>query len=150
MRAKGILFFFIVAFGWSCYNPTEQYSQALIILDQAGCYGPCPVYVMQIEGNGQAYLHNKQHVEPIGKLVATIPADSIEAIFATFQKTDWSSFANEYDEQVPDIPTTTLTWYNSGYKKEIRIVTKHPEELDVLIKRLEALSKTLKWQAAKP
>lgn len=138
----------LAAFGWSCTGQNQavqKYSQSLIILERTACYGTCPVYTLQLEGNGNAYLHNKQHAEPAGKYKAVVPVDSLEAIFKAFEKTDWSQFNKVYDDHTPDLPMTVLTWYHAGYQKEIRIVTKHPEELDVLISRADKLKDKLKW-----
>jgi hypothetical protein len=121
------------------------YDSSKITLERSPCYGTCPVYKIELNGSGAATLENTRHVDPIGSFTGTLDSASVNSLFSYFANTKWDNYSNHYDANVSDLPTTTLSWYHCGFKKEISIRTKHPEELDVLIRKIDQVRESIVW-----
>jgi hypothetical protein len=150
-RLTGLLFFCALGIFSSCKlglnSPSAQHESSIIILERTACYGTCPVYKIQLESNGRAYLTNTRFVEPLGIFQGVASEPKIESIFKTFQTVSWEQYQDKYDENVSDLPTAILTWYHSGYKKVIELRSNYPSEFDVLLKMIDELKAEIEWVA---
>ena len=143
---KSAVLILCIAFFGSCKTTSNSYQESVISLQRTGCYGTCPIWQFELHRNGGANLINKRFVEPLGSFASLYNADSVSALFEQFSKTDWDLFHDEYPDQNTDLPSVILTWKHCGFEKRIVIVGKHPEQLDVLIKEVEATKEKLSWK----
>ena len=151
MRSRFSLVFLLIALVLpGCKTSSDAagpYANSIIILERTPCYGTCPVYKIQLEGNGIAFLENTRFVEPLGTFKGNVAKGDLNSLFHSFASTDWEQYEDSYDANVSDLPTVKLTWYHSGYQKEISIRAKHPIELDVLINKVDQVKDKIAWKA---
>jgi len=146
LSLKSALVILCIAFLGSCKSTSNSYQESVIRLERTGCYGTCPIWEFELNGNGGANLINTRFIEPTGSFASLCSTDSVSALFERFDKVDWDLFHNEYPDQNTDLPSVILTWKHRGFEKRIVIVGKHPEQLDVLIKEVEAIKQKLSWK----
>lgn len=126
-------------------SAVDSFQDSKITLERTPCYGTCPVYKFEINGTGESKLENIRFVEPIDTLFGQADSASIQQLFSEFANTDWSKFKNTYDANVTDLPTIYLAWYHCGTVKKIKIRYNYPEELVVLIKKVDQVKNNIAW-----
>jgi hypothetical protein len=148
---RGLLFFSFLAFISACKSGDaivqSEVPTSIIILERTPCYGTCPVYKIQIESTGDAFLENKKFVEPLGNFNGKLNKKDLDALFQLFGTVKWASYKNSYDSNVSDLPTAIITWYHSGYTKVIRLRSNYPEDFDVLLKKIDQVRSEVDWNA---
>lgn len=108
-----------IRFSWTVpgrpnsYNgPTDQSfpatpdpSTALIRLERSGCMGSCPVYQIEIRGDGSVRYVGREFVVVPGEHRWTIPRSSVTELIALFRKADYFKLDGYYVANVSDLPT---------------------------------------------
>ena len=120
-------------------NGNNTYNKdSYIKVKTTGCYGTCPIYEFQINGDGSASYVGERFVAVKGERKKDFGFKETLAIFETFNSADFWSFEDEYSENITDLPTTFLTYSHGGNTKTIRLYYGFPkklEELSGIIKR---------------
>lgn len=96
------------------------------------CFGFCPVYNMQIKGDGKAVYNGMKNVEKEGVWYRTFTYEETNALFKAFETVDYWSFQDEYTAQVTDLPTTWTTLKIGEKSKTIKDYYGAPKELKAL------------------
>lgn len=133
----------------SCGVSKKNYQSdatSLIKMSKGVCFGACPFYDITIDGTGKATYVGKKFVEKIGTYTKTFSPEETNLLFQKFKKADFWAFADEYTEEVTDLPTTFITFEHKGQSKRIKSYYGTPEALLALINEVDAYSNTEGWK----
>lgn len=119
-------------------RPEEPYWE----LQRTGCYGTCPIYKLQIYGNGNAIYEAGRFskVKPkLGIYEKQLSRETINDLVKTFEEAKFWELQNEYTDNVSDLPTTYITFKNNGKSKRITDYYNTPAQLKRLEEILDAI-----------
>ena len=96
-----------------------DWSTLKIGLKRTACYGGCPVYDVEIAGDGTVTYNGRAFVALSGTHVAHIPPEAVQGLFATFAKADFLGALDSYRAHITDQPTFTVTLAFDGHAKQV-------------------------------
>lgn len=99
--------------------PQGPLSSVRISLDRTQCYGSCPDYAIELNGNGSASFTGRLYVLAEGKHTFHIPEKSIQCLLSHFQQADFWSVNDEYVADATDGPQYRLTLTIDGQTKTV-------------------------------
>lgn len=109
---------------------------ATITLYKSPCKGTCEEYTMVMYEDGSVVYTGKFNAQVQGKRVVSFDKNKAASLFAEFEKSNFASFSDKYDnENIMDIQNTYLTY--KGKKIHIRFKANAPKELQTLLKKVE-------------
>jgi hypothetical protein len=112
-----------------------------ISLERGACFGFCPIYKVEIHGDGTVIYIGERFVKVTGEQRRQISREAVAALVDKFVKSGFFNLEDEYVAQVTDLPTFVLTVSLSGQRKSIKdyggkmagmpaIVTELEDEVD--------------------
>jgi hypothetical protein len=128
-----------------------------ITLERTPCYGPCPVYSVEIKRDGMVNYFGEEYVKVKGKKTARIKAADFTALEAKFQKIDFLSLRNTYIEKEDgctevwtDSPSMHITAKYSNVQRKVRyymgcIGLPILEDIAHLARAIDDTAGTSKW-----
>jgi hypothetical protein len=105
-----IYFFFIfLALTLSCRESEVQVADPVnsdlhIKMERGGCYGRCPIYVLEISSDGNVTFDGKFFTKVNGRAQARISPQRIDDIVAAIKATDFFSFEDSYEWESGNCP----------------------------------------------
>jgi hypothetical protein len=78
-------------------------------LDRGECFGTCPVYSVDIAGDGKVIFKGQDYVDVLGEHRYEVPREDIARLLAQLRSSDLWSTRSQYRAAVTDIPTFTLS-----------------------------------------
>lgn len=117
-------------------------------LSTSPCFGACPVFDMEIEGNGNAEYDAKRFNPVQGKYKAVIRKEQMDSLFGLIGKAKLMSLPNEYTQQITDMPTYRLSvQFRDGKSKSISDYgPMGPESLKEVYKFIFSLRDSQSWK----
>ena len=110
---KVVLILFSVGLVIGCSKTKLSKRQAgrwYISLASTECFGTCPVFQIETRGDGTSSLLAMRFMEKKGKYTGQFPVDSLNALIALVQTSDWESYESEYLTGYTDLPSTILRY----------------------------------------
>ncbi len=121
-----VLLFLLCGIGFGAQRPeglpadvTEQELRDVVItFDRSECFGPCPIYVVEIHGDGTVNFKGIKYVKAKGERHYKIPVAQVRELVAEFYKADFFALKDEYTsivypdgfiEVVTDLPGKTVS-----------------------------------------
>ena len=100
----------LVLFG-SCANmpnPNQEQpiSELAIRMERKGCYGRCPMYILDIQPNGTVRFEGKGYTKTIGTFESKLTRDQLQQLISTIRENDFFTFNNSYATGADGCPTT--------------------------------------------
>lgn len=133
---KNFTFFLsLVLFFCACETPTNPYlyeETSTIMLKKDPCFGFCPVYTIEINGQGKIVYNGIRNVPKEGTWYQVISVEQTNGLFAAFEEAGFWEFEDEYTAQVTDLPTTWTTLVIGEKRKTIKDYYGAPEKLKAL------------------
>lgn len=126
-------------------NPYTHDANSVINMEKTPCFGACPTFVFEINGNGEATYTGTANVDKIGNYEKTFSAEECNQLFDAFVAADYWSFQDEYTGQVTDLPTIFLQFKHDGNDKRIRMYYNVPQELRDLEDLVDVLANSDGW-----
>jgi hypothetical protein len=137
-------------------TPKDVDANESVTLDRSECYGRCPVYRVEIKGDGTVRYDGMKFVRVEGARTSRAPAEKVAALFAHFHRAGFAGMNAEYTYPVTDNPTATLTLHWDGQTKEVRDyppcheesygdAAAPPPELCALEKEVDEVAATKQW-----
>ena len=112
------------------------------------CFGTCPVYIVNLKRNGDAYFKGDAHVPYLGEYSTNIESKITNHIFSKFEKAFGCINKKSYSNGGTDNYSITTTIYNEGI--EISSVTDNggvgPASLVWAYVVVEDLRKSIEWE----
>ena len=95
--------------------------EVVITLERTACFGVCPVYKLIIYGDGRVVYEGIRFVRIEGTRTTTISEDKIKQLIAEFQKIDYFSLKDSYEERnATDMPSAFTSLTVDGKTKTVR------------------------------
>jgi hypothetical protein len=126
-------------------KPAHDYASALIKLERTVCYGKCPAYTLQIEGNGKVSYDGKAYVQVQGPQTSQIDAKAVQALVDEFFKIDYFALKDTFTEPISDMPTTITSISIDGKKKEVYDYYGAPSSLKALEAKIDEVANSAQW-----
>ena len=128
--------------------------KTVIKMERYECFGSCPVYSVEIHGDGTVIYKGKKFVWVKGTQVFKIPVASVVDLVSEFEKINYFSLAAEYVKQVnedgsittvSDLPGTD-TWISlNGKTKSVYDYFGGPASLRELEDKIDAVSESARF-----
>ena len=97
-------------------NPPINFS---IRLSRSGCYGSCPGYSVNIQGDGTVSYKGNWYVSIEGEHISHVSPEAARQLLDRFRTANFFALKNEYRAGVTDNPTYCLELVVGPWKKAI-------------------------------
>ncbi len=77
-----------------------------IRLERKGCYGQCPMYILDIQPDGSVKFEGKGYTKTIGAVESKIGHDQLKELISAIRKNDFFAFRDTYETGVDGCPRT--------------------------------------------
>ena len=114
-----------------------------IKLERGPCYGECPVYTVEIRGDGSVSYSGDGFVAISGHHRAMIPKASINQLLAAFREARFFSLLDSYALDAKDDPTSTISISFDDHTKTVFDESGFEAGMPEAAAQLEALIDTL-------
>ncbi len=126
-----------------------DWSSLRIRLERTACYGWCPVYTVEVSGDGTVTFAGERFVAAKGIHSARIPREKIEALYRAFAKADFFWTNDRYEGAITDMPTQIISISFDGHHKSIVDYAGHsagmPKAIDELEDMVDEVAGTAAW-----
>ncbi|MBU1099376.1 MAG: hypothetical protein KKA84_03145 [Bacteroidetes bacterium] len=145
-----LIIIFIVFVGCSSSKPDYEVNlfsetNPVIKMTKTNCFGRCPVYDLEIKGNGDVVLTGRENIDKIGEYKLRIDKSEIVRLLSKIDEVDFWGMKDEYDGRVTDLPSTYISVNYNGKSKKIKSRYNSPKELDELEGILSAYLERFGW-----
>lgn len=87
-------------------NPEPPISSELAIrMERKGCYGRCPMYILDIQPNGNVNFEGKGYTKTIGTVGSTLTLDQLQQLISTIRENDFFALNDSYETGADGCPT---------------------------------------------
>lgn len=132
-------------------------SSLVVSLERGPCHGTCPVYRVDVYGDGKVQFDGKQHVAKTGLQTGTASVAAIQELLGKFKASSFAKADTAYMMDSPgcgqyatDLPTARLTAKIDGTMKTVqhdRGCRNAPEYLRTLEAQVDSVARTAQWIA---
>jgi hypothetical protein len=119
-----------------------------IKMERGMCMGACPVYSLDIFGNGTVVYNGERFVNVTGKQVSSISNDKVKELVKEFYDIDYFSLNDTYDKVIKtDQPTVSTSININGTSKNVfdNLGAIAPESLRLLEYKIDEITNSSKW-----
>lgn len=124
-------------------------SGVVMRLSRSGCYGTCPAYSVEIQGDGTVNYEGTGFVVVTGKHRDHLSEERVDEIVDAFRKADYFSLKDEYRYMVTDCPTFETSFEVDHIKKTVTDYVGDelgmPEAVTDLEETIDRVAGTMKW-----
>jgi ankyrin repeat protein len=110
-----------------------------VSLRRDGCFGSCPIYGVEISGDGTVTYDGKGFVFVEGRHVSHIPQDRVRPLFEAFRKADFFHLFASYQGGITDMATYTLSLSYDGHAMTVTDYVGHSVGMPADVIELENL-----------
>jgi hypothetical protein len=91
-----------VAINESATNSTNQsnvdFNNVNITMFRGACFGACPIYYLEINGNGKVTYKGIEYVNVTGERTSNIPVDNVRELVRAFNNSGYFNLSDRYDQ----------------------------------------------------
>jgi hypothetical protein len=98
----------------------QDWNSLRMTLRRSACFGACPVYSVEISGDGSVVFNGTSHVLATGEQYSQISHNAVTQILEAFRKADYFSLENEYRYPVTDNSTYITSISFDGHSKTVK------------------------------
>jgi hypothetical protein len=98
----------------------QGWSSLHISMSRTACFGACPIYDVDISGDGTVHFNGIRFTAVIGERTAKIPRQRVEALFDKFRRAQFFWLNDSYASAATDLPSCVLTLSFDGAQKRVR------------------------------
>ncbi len=88
-------------------------------LERTPCFGKCPAYFVTIKSDGSAIYKGRSYAPRQGTYIGTVDKASMQLLLDRAKAIGFFDFAEKYDGQVTDLPSTILRLNADGHDKKV-------------------------------
>jgi hypothetical protein len=118
-------------------------------LERGPCFGSCPIYKVEIRGDGNVLFNGEGFVAISGHHRAVIPKSSIEQLLAAFRKARFFTLLNSYAAAITDGSARVISISFEGHTKTVEdyfgLEAGMPKVVTELEKMVDAAAGTDRW-----
>jgi Domain of unknown function (DUF6438) len=125
-------------------------NELLVSLQRTPCFGQCPVFKIELFGDGKVVYEGKAFSKRVGTYRATATPEFIKAIQQKAADIKYLSFDTKYpkgESMITDIPSTISFFKSGSDSKMVHNNYDAPVELIEFERWLELQFEGLKWEA---
>jgi len=97
----------------------KDWSTLRIRLERSGCYGSCPIYSVEISGDGTVSYVGRYYVAVTGVQTYHIDQEAVRGLYRAFEKAEFFWTYDAYESPITDFPTYTISISFDGHSKTI-------------------------------
>ncbi len=126
---SSISFGILILFGSCSDLPTannRQRDELAIRMERKGCYGECPIYVLNIQSDGKVVFEGKGYTDVIGTAESRITQLQLDELLKELRNADVFGLRDSYETgadgcptEATDMPTVILDVRLNGQEKNI-------------------------------
>ncbi len=139
----GVVALVLIVVASGSFNRTD------IQLRRQGCFGTCPVYDLEITGDGWVTYNGRAFVAAHGSRQDRVPSAAVNALIGAFGKAGFWTLAPTYGLG-GDGPATILTVTSGLRTKTVRFGAPAPAGLGQWADRVDALAGAARWTGTHP
>jgi len=98
----------------------KDWNSLHITMSRTACFGTCPIYDVDIAGDGTVHFNGVHFTSTTGAQTASISRDAVTALFDKFRRADFFWLYPEYAAQVTDLPSCILKLTFDGKEMTVR------------------------------
>ncbi len=102
------------------FPKVKNWNTVRITLSRTECLGPCPVYRIELHGDGTVLYEGKSHVAIKGLHRASVPVENVRDLVNKFREADYYSLQDEYASSVLDHPRYETSIEIDGKFKRVK------------------------------
>jgi hypothetical protein len=134
-----------LVFGWGLQLPRAPgYSGAVITMRRTACFGPCPIYLVTIYGDGTVMYQGYRHVSVTGIQTGQIPRADVRNLVNEMALRGYFFFPAGYISGITDQPTVTTSLSINGIRKSFYDYA-GPAWIKDIENRIDEVAGTDKW-----
>lgn len=136
--------------------PTQlDRAQVRIVLERGTCYeGPCPMYSVQIDGDGTVVYNGFKYVAVEGKHRSRIPAEAVDRLLDKFRAADFFSLDDAYQAEITDNATFTVSLKLGKQEKRVidyaGLLAGMPQAIHDIEDSIDRAANSDRWTRAAP
>ena len=127
----------------------DNIKEVVVTLERTACFGVCPVYKLTIYGDGRVVYEGIRFVRVGGIITTNISEDEIRQLIAEFQKIDYFSLKDSYEQHnATDMPSAFTSLTVDEKTKTVRHYhgdLSAPEELTELENKIDQIVDSDQW-----
>ena len=129
--------------------PIHDWSSLKILLERSICYGTCPAYRVEIDGDGSVVFEGGSNVAVQGRQTDHVGGDAVHDLYARFRQADFFWLLDSYSAPITDLPTYRVTIFYDGHSKTVAdyagAVIGMPMAVVDLERRIDDVANTARW-----
>lgn len=114
-------------------------------LDRGFCFGPCPVYKVEIYQSGYAVYTGKANTEMTGIYTTRFSKEQLNSLTKVAKEINYTSLNDVYDSPVTDLPSHTTSIVIDGKRKEVKRRHNYPESILKFEEQIDKIIAETKW-----
>jgi Domain of unknown function (DUF6438)/Ankyrin repeats (3 copies)/Ankyrin repeats (many copies) len=119
----------------------------VIELTRGQCLGSCPVYTVQVRGDGTVTWHGKMHVEVRGEAAGRIQASEARDLISSFRSNGFWDLCGSYNRRITDFAAVSTRLSIAGQTKSVlNYADAAPDWLSKLEQQIDSLADTHRWR----
>jgi hypothetical protein len=126
-----------------------DWSSLRIRLQRTACYGWCPVYSVEIAGDGTVTYFGERFVKEKGTHTTKIAPEKVKALVQAFATANFFWTFDRYETPITDLPTQIVTLSFDGHTKTVvDYAGQHvgmPKAIDALEEAIDEAAGTAPW-----
>lgn len=139
-----LLFLTIALFLGSCAGSkairnTEVPDNFSMKLERTVCFGRCPAFTLSLNAAGEVEYEALRFAPDSSSVPSRLGKRKLKEIVYLLKKADLPQYSDRYDAEISDLPAAILQCQVGDMKKSIFMRYQTPEELNSLVKNIEAL-----------
>jgi hypothetical protein len=92
----------------------KDWNTVVLRLERGPCFGRCPIYNVEIRGDGSVAYEGVNFVAATGEQTRQIAPEAVRALVARFEAADFFDLAPEYRGDITDGVTNRTTFAHDG------------------------------------
>lgn len=116
-----------------------------IVFSKGACYGDCPVYNLTIYNTGLMKFNGVRSTQMLGKYEKQLTETEYIQLVKNCRRANLWKLDDNYDMNIADLPTTTLSFSDKEKQKTIKSKRGFPSPVDSLEKQLLNLIRQDGW-----
>ena len=98
----------------------HDWASLRIKLSRTYCYGVCPVYSLEIRGDGEVVFNGQANVPALGGQRGRVSRKIVSDLVEAFRRAEYFSLKDEYVATITDLPSCTTSIEFDGQKKAVK------------------------------
>jgi hypothetical protein len=127
----------------------KDWNSLRITLRRGVCFGTCPAYSVEIDGDGTVIFKGISFVAVKGRRVAQISVQDVHNLFEKFREVDYFWSRDYYEASVTDLPASLTSIAFDDHKKSVGeyggSMVGMPRELLDIATAIDQTAGTAKW-----